>query len=76
MSRKTELEEYCTKFAKIMDTLMTKLFNNSCLHARDAENQVTADHEVGHLLCLDLNLRLRVRVRKADKLESDVRETL
>lgn len=29
MSRKTELVEYCTKFAKTMNTLMTKLFNNS-----------------------------------------------
>lgn len=49
---------------------MTKLFNNNCLHARDAKNQVTADHEVGHLLRPDLNLRLRVKVRKADKLGS------
>lgn len=55
---------------------MTKLFNNSCLHARDAENQVTADHEVRHCLCPDLNLRLRVKVRKVDRLGSDLREAL
>lgn len=59
-----------------MNSLMTKLFNNSCLHARDAENQVTADHEVRHCLCPDLNLRLRVKVRKADRLGSDLREAL